>query len=247
MKVKTQGATLTALTAMAAMAIAAGTANADPVNPDPQQRTMTVDLAPGVQYTGNVAENAAVVRTPIGSIAMRAGQIGIQDAAGNALYGAPVQAIGPTSPADTGAAASAPAAASVADSTEAAAAPVARQAQPVGDFNADLHAAVEAADGQMGLAMGLGVLGGSLIGIAVGCPIGIATGGTLMALASVGTLTLPALVAGCVVGATAVGGLGATVGGVVAALPVGIATGVATFNQLQAQHGTPAQTAPAAG
>ncbi|WP_019927602.1 hypothetical protein [Nocardia sp. BMG111209] len=242
MKVKTQGATLTALTAMAAVAIAAGTANADTVSQDPQQKSITVDLAPGVQYTGNVAQNAAVINTPIGSVAMRAGQIGIQDAAGNALYGAPVQAI---SPADTGVAAPAPAAASVAEVTDPAAAPVGRQAQPVGDFNSDLHTAIETANGQMGLAMGVGVLGGSIVGIIAGCPFGIATGGTLMALASLGTLTVPAIVASCLVGATAVGGLGATVGGVLAAVPVGIATGVSTFNQLQAQHGSAPQAAPA--
>ncbi|MQY27600.1 hypothetical protein [Nocardia aurantia] len=240
MKVKTQGATLTALTAMAAVAIAAGTANADTVSQDPQQKSMTVDLAPGVQYTGNVAQNAAVLNTPLGSIAMRAGQIGIQDAAGNALYGAPVQAIAPT---DTGVAASAPAATPVAEPADAAA--VAQQAQPVGDYNADLHTAIETANGQMGLAMGVGVLAGSVVGIIVGCPFGIATGGTLMALASLGTLTLPAAVAGCLVGATAVGGLGATVGGVLAAVPVGIATGVSTFNQLQSQHAAAPQTAPA--
>ncbi|MFF0501613.1 hypothetical protein ACFYU5_34825 [Nocardia aobensis] len=62
------------------------------------------------------------------------------------------------------------------------------------------------------------------------------TGGTLMALASLGTMTLPAAAAGCIGGAVAFGGLGAAVGGAGLAIPVGIAAGVQKYNQLQVQH-----------
>ncbi|OXR40450.1 hypothetical protein B7C42_07508 [Nocardia cerradoensis] len=57
-----------------------------------------------------------------------------------------------------------------------------------------------------------------------------------MALASLGTMTVPAIAAGCIGGAVAVGGLGAAIGGVGLAIPVGIAAGVQKYNQLQAQH-----------
>ncbi len=140
-----------------------------------------------------------------------------------------------TAGADTGIV---PAANTVATSP-APAAPVAG-ADPMSDFNQS----VEAANGPMGAAMAVGTAIGSVGGMVIGCPLGIATGGTLVAVASLGTLTVPAVIGGCALGAIAVGGFGAIAVGTAMAIPVGIAAGTQKWNQLQAQHAAAARPAP---
>ncbi|MFF3567576.1 hypothetical protein ACFYXQ_07300 [Nocardia jiangxiensis] len=119
-------------------------------------------------------------------------------------------------------------------------------AAPVSDdFDADLHAAWEAGNMQAGIATAPGVAAGTAIGIPIGCVLGAVTGGTMTAIATAGTLTIPVGIAGCLVGAAAVGGVGAVLGGAAAAIPAGLYGGVTTFNQLRAQHSAGGATAPA--
>lgn len=112
------------------------------------------------------------------------------------------------------------------------------------DVTADLHQAVVAAEQQSGLATSLGVLAGSGVGMAVGCPLGAVTGGSLTTLLTAGTLTVPVAVMGCLLGGSAVGGAGALVGGALLAVPVGVAAGVQTFNALRAAPHTASDVVP---
>ena len=239
MTFKNRGAAVTALTAMAVVA-AAGVANADTAVPAGSAKTPTVstDVAPGVRYSDDAATGLAVLRTPFGTVAVQGGQFGIQDTAGHTVAGAAIPAAGPSAQSTaanaTPARAAAPAPVQVAAPAQ----------QPPDDVMSDLNQAVEAANPHMGMAMGVGSLAGSVVGAAIGCPFGVATGGTLMALATAGTMTVPAFAATCLVGAVAVGGVGALVGGVALAIPVGIAAGAQKFNELQAQHHAPPAAAP---
>ncbi|MGW0250522.1 hypothetical protein ACWDYH_28215 [Nocardia goodfellowii] len=215
MKISTKSAAVAALAA-GAVTLSAGSVHAEAV---------TSEVAPGMQYTGDSATGAATLNTPLGSVTLRGGQFGIQDGAGRTILGdneIPVPAA--VAPND-------------------AAAPVA--AAPGGDLMSDLNQSVAAATPHMGMAMGLGAIGGTLVGAAVGCPFGIITGGTFVTIPSAGTLTLPAAAAGCLVGAVTVGALGASIGSLALAIPVGVAAGAQRYNQLQAQRAAAAVQTPA--
>ncbi|MFE7723901.1 hypothetical protein ACFU44_33300 [Nocardia rhizosphaerihabitans] len=220
MKIPTKSAAIAALAA-AAVALSVGSAHAEAV---------TSEVAPGVQYTGNTATGAATLSTPLGSVTMQPGEFGIKDGEGRTVFGDNDIAAPNTAVADV-----------VEVGTPAPA------AAPGGDLLSDLNQSVAAAGPHMGMAMGLGAIGGTIVGATLGCPFGIVTGGMLVALPSAGTLTLPAAVAGCITGAVAVGALGASIGSVAVAIPVGLAAGAQKYNQLQAQRaaaaaaGTPAQ------
>ncbi|WP_063041600.1 hypothetical protein [Nocardia pseudovaccinii] len=234
MKLTTQGAAVTALVA-AAVAAATGAAQADSSAIASQSDWTSTELAPGIRYTDSTATGVAAIRTPVGSVALRAGQFDIRDTVGNTVLGTPIDLPEATA-ANTAATNGSPVSAATGEEME----PVAAQPQPVaGDLISDLNQAVAVAAPHMGLAMAVGAVGGSIVGAALGCPFGIATGGTLMSLATVGTMTVPAIAASCLVGAVAVGGLGASLGGVAVAIPVGIAAGTQKFNQLQAQRAQP--------
>jgi hypothetical protein len=255
MNFKSQGMAVTTLT-VAAVAMAGGTACADTESAAPgdtrPSRSVTTEVAPGVRYSDNLATGAAVLSTPLGTVVMQAGRFDIRDVTGRTVAGTPIEDTGVPAAAPASVAAATDSTAQVAGEAPGIGTPAGAPAQPVaGDLMSDLGQAVEAANPHMGAALAVGTTVGSVVGAVIGCPFGIATGGTLMSVVSVGTLTAPALVASCLVGAVAVGGFGAVVGGVGLAIPVGIAAGVQRFNQLQAQHAAagaaaaPAPDAPA--
>ncbi|WP_067662855.1 hypothetical protein [Nocardia miyunensis] len=241
MKRSTHSAAVTALIATAVV-VAAGAAHADTTPATtPSQDWLHTELAPGVVFADDVATGIAAVRTPSGTVAVRPNGFDLRDAAGNTVLGTPIDL--PATPEATTVEAPPPR-----TSSDIASRPntVAAQSAPE-DLMSDINQSVAAAAPHMGLAMAVGALGGSVIGIALGCPFGIATGGTLLSLATLGTMTIPAVVATCAVGAVAVGGLGASLGGAAVAIPVGIAAGTQKFDQLQGQQGqsrTPSPTRP---
>lgn len=240
MKLTTQSATVTAFLAAAVVA-ATGAAHADGVSAvTPPPDRMHTELAPGVTFDDNIGAGVAAVRTPLGTVAVQPGTLGVRDAAGNTVLGTAIDV--PAAAAEGADPSRRPASSDIAGHANTAAGTA--QAAP-GDLMSDINQSVAAAGPHMGLGMAVGALGGSLIGIALGCPFGIATGGTLLSLASAGTMTIPAVAASCVVGAVAVGGLGASLGGAAVAIPVGIAAGTQKFNQLQAQKAQ--ASAPPAG
>ncbi|MCC3314915.1 hypothetical protein [Nocardia africana] len=235
MKTTTRTIAVSTLLATAVVA-AAGAAQGEAVAPAPaatasvapQSDRTTTDLAPGIRYQDDTTTGTAALQTPLGAVAVRPEQFDIRDGSGRTLLGTPIEVPAAADPAQ-------PAAPSqtVAGTVESTAA----QPGSVADTQmSDLNQAVAAAAPHMGLAMAVGGMAGSVIGAAVGCPLGIATGGTLISLATAGTMTVPAMAAACLVGVVAVGGLGASVGGVAVALPVGIAAGTQKYNQLQAEH-----------
>ncbi|PPJ31600.1 hypothetical protein C5E45_27185 [Nocardia nova] len=240
MKTTTRTIAVSTLLATAVVA-AAGTAQADafaaaptapaPVAPAPaapQSEWTSTDLGPGIRYQDDTTTATAALQTPLGAVAVRPGQFDIRDSTGRTLLGTPIDVPAAADPAHPAAPPQA-----VAGTAESAAA----QPSSVADTQmSDLNQAVAAAAPHMGLAMAVGAMAGSVIGAAVGCPLGIATGGTLMSLATAGTMTVPAVAAACLVGLVAVGGVGASLGGVAVAIPVGIAAGTQKYNQLQAEH-----------
>ncbi|PPJ17684.1 hypothetical protein C5E44_14840 [Nocardia nova] len=235
MKTTTRTIAVSTLLATAVVA-AAGAAQADVVAPAPstpapiapQSEWTSTDLGPGIRYQDDTTTGTAALQTPLGAVAVRPGQFDIRDGAGRTLLGTPIEVPAAADPAHP-----------TAPSQPVAGAVESTAAQPgsVADTRmSDLNQAVAAAAPHMGLAMAVGAMAGSVIGAAVGCPLGIATGGTLVSVATAGTMTVPAMAAACLVGVVAVGGLGASVGGVAVALPVGIAAGTQKYNQLQAEH-----------
>lgn len=238
MKLTTQSAVTTLLAAV--VVTAAGAAHADgPAAAPPPPDRMHTELAPGIAFDDNIGTSIAAVRTPLGTVAVQPGTFGVRDAAGNTMLGTPIDT--PAATAVGGEPDRHPTSSDIAGQANTAAEP----AQPApGNLMSDINQSVAAAAPHMGLGMAVGALGGSVIGIALGCPFGIATGGTLLSLASAGTMTIPAVAATCVVGAVAVGGLGTGLGGAAVAIPVGIAAGTQKFNQLQAQRAQGAATPP---
>ncbi|MBF6275791.1 MULTISPECIES: hypothetical protein [Nocardia] len=235
MKTTTRTIAVSTLLATAVVA-AAGAAQADVVAPAPstpapvapQSEWTSTDLGPGIRYQDDTTTGTAALQTPLGAVAVRPGQFDIRDGGGRTLLGTPIEVPAAADPARP-TAPSQPVAGAV-ESTAA-------QSGSVADTQmSDLNQAVAAAAPHMGLAMAVGGMAGSVIGAAVGCPLGIATGGSLISVATAGTMTVPAMAAACLVGVVAVGGLGASVGGVAVALPVGIAAGTQKYNQLQAEH-----------
>ncbi|MFE7801566.1 hypothetical protein [Nocardia sp. NPDC057440] len=215
MKYPTRAATVTALTAVA-VAIAAGTAGADPAQA-PDADTVSVEVMPGVEFTGAASDNSSVLNTPIGSVTMRDGQVAVQDAAQRPLLGAPL---------DT-------AAGSPAESMTIPAAPI---ATGQGDLLADLHQAWHQAGPYTGLAAGIGGTAGAFAGMVVGCPIGAVTLGSMATVMSAAVLTVPAMIGGCLAGAGTTAAFGGMVGSVAVGVPVGIAVAVDKYNQIQAKR-----------
>ncbi|MBO0855756.1 MAG: hypothetical protein J2P18_18550 [Nocardia sp.] len=224
-------AVATCVLAATAIATATGTAFAqpNPVPAAPHSNSTTTQLAPNVGYRDDPVTGTAQLRTPIGSIAIGPGALDVRDGAGRTVAGAPI---------NTRATDRSP------DRTPPQAQPAATQPN---NPMSDIHESVEAAAPHMGMAMAVGAAAGSLIGGVIGCPFGMATGGTLVSVASLGTMTVPAMAAACIIGTLAVGGAAATVGGPAVAIPVGIIAGTQKYNELQAQHAKDAQgaTAPA--
>ncbi|WP_063009467.1 hypothetical protein [Nocardia kruczakiae] len=194
----------------------------------PQSNWTGTDLGPGIRYQDDTTTGTAALQTPLGAVAVRPGQFDIRDGAGRTLLGTPIEV-----PATAESAPPATPSQTVSGTVETTAA----QPNQIADTQmSDLNQAVAAAGPHMGLAMAVGGMAGSVIGAAIGCPLGIATGGTLISVATAGTMTVPAMAAACLVGVVAVGGLGASVGGIAVAIPVGIAAGTQKYNQLQAEH-----------
>ncbi|MCX4096468.1 hypothetical protein [Nocardia sp. alder85J] len=184
---------------------------------------MSVEIAPGVQYTGNTDDNSTVFTTGLGTLTTKGAQFQVVDAQGQLLAG-------DASFDDAPPAAGAPA--------DASAQPIPATAQLVDDAapnpQADFNAALGQAATQFGLATGVGGLVGGVAGAAVGCALGVATGGTLSALVSVGSLTPLGALGGCLLGGSTVGGIGTIVGGAAAGIPVGILSAVQAYNTLHA-------------
>ncbi len=216
MKYTTAGTTVTALTAVA-VAFGAGSAHADTTPTDPGK--VGVQVAPGIQFTGATSDNSSMLTTPAGTVTMHGGQVSVQNAARQQVFGTPLQTVAgdPATPAAIPAAAPTAPAAS-------------------GNVLGDVHTAWQQAGAYTGLAAGIGGMAGGFAGAAVGCPIGAITLGSMVTVMSATALTVPGMIGGCMGGAA----MGAAVGGMLGAgavgIPVGVAVTVDKYNRMQAQR-----------
>ncbi|MQY19118.1 hypothetical protein [Nocardia macrotermitis] len=229
MKKMTYAVSLATLATTAAVALATGTASAatpGTTAPELDPHTLSVPIAPGVQYTSNTTDRSTVLNTPFGKVTTLGGQIQVNNAAGATIYGQQKFAETPK------AASTLPAATTVVAPHQAAAATKPVDA-PAHDPQADFNSALGQAATQFGLATGVGGMVGGVGGVLIGCPVGIVTGGVLTSPTIIGTPL--GIIGGCILGASAVGGVGAIVGGAALGIPVGIASGVQMYNNLHAQ------------
>ncbi|WP_019927654.1 hypothetical protein [Nocardia sp. BMG111209] len=207
-----------AVTALAAVAltVAGGAAHADSTrSADPDK--LTVQVAPGISFTGAASDGSSVLATPAGTVTTRDGQVAVQDATGAPILGAPLEAVANNT--DITATTTAPE-------------PIAGPGDPLADLNAAWHAA----GAYTGLAAGVGGTAGALIGTVVGCPIGAITLGSMATVMSAAALTVPGLIGGCLAGAATTAAFGGMVGSVAVGLPVGLAVTAQKFNEIQSGH-----------
>ncbi|WP_018180307.1 hypothetical protein [Jongsikchunia kroppenstedtii] len=200
-----------------AISLGTATATAAPAKPTPANQPVSVQVAPGIQYTGDGATGSAEIVTPFGTVKTASGQVAVQDTTGKTLYGNPE--ISTPKPA-------APVAASAKVNAALPGAINADAPKSQADKNADIQTAIGTVGTNFGLAVGVGAMVGGVGGAAIGCAVpglvGVAT--------TAGALSIPA----CLAGAATLGGLGAIVGGAAVGAPVGIASGIQQYQQLQA-------------
>jgi len=235
MKKMTYAVSLATLATTAAVALATGTGTASAAAPsaaapvvDPH--TLSVPIAPGVQYTSNTSDASTVLNTPFGKLTTQGGKVQVANASGQTVFGQQSFADAPkattTLPSP---------AASDAVTTHQADAPAVKpvDASTPHDPTADFETALGTAGTNFGLATGVGGMVGGVTGALIGCPVGIVTGGVLTSVTVIGTPL--GIIGGCLLGASTFGGLGAIAGGAALGIPVGIASGVQMYNTLHGE------------
>lgn len=215
-----------AVSAAALTAATAATANAAPAAPG---ESITTDILPGVRYTGNLTDGSTRLDTAFGSLTTQGANFQVQDATGATIAGQPL-ADAPLAVQDSHTAPEPNLAATVSGTG----------VNPVaGDVAAsDYAAALGLVAGQFGLASGVGGMAGTVIGGIGGCAAGAFTGGSLFIPVSLGTLTLPAALAGCAGGAALGIAIGGATGAALVGIPVGIASLIQAYNIMNAPHPT---------
>ncbi|OXR41217.1 hypothetical protein B7C42_06615 [Nocardia cerradoensis] len=221
--------------ATGAVAFASATARAAEPEAAVPGEVIQVGIAPGIQYTGNIVDNSAVVNTPFGSLTTRNGAFEVRDGQGGFVAGTPL-----TTPPDSDANSSRetdPAGMVTPGTDSNPGTVVTHPALENVDATADFNGALAVAATQFGLAVGVGTLAGGVVGLGVGCLAGAATGG-FVALPT-GPIAAPAALFGCIVGASVGAGIGGVTGAALLGIPVGIASAVQMYNTLQAPPAAP--------
>jgi hypothetical protein len=211
-------AVATALTFGTAVAGAAPNAPAQPTKPS--HPPISVQVAPGVQYTGDAKTGTTELVTPFGVVRTAPGQVAVVDNSGKTVFGNP--ALTGPKPSASGTAPNAP----ISNGAKHHAADVTKNdTMSQKDKNDAIQDGINNVATNFGLATGVGAMvggvGGTIVGCLAGGALGIAEGPL-----SIGT---------CIIGGGTLGGLGAIIGGAAVGVPVGIASGVYEYQQLQAQ------------
>ncbi|WP_067671078.1 hypothetical protein [Nocardia miyunensis] len=248
----TRAVAVTALT-VAALTTMAGTATADtgsvPAATAPD--AVTVQILPGVQFTESPSTGRATYRTPMGSVDVDNGKMRLEDAQGRTIN-TPLTASTPSTPETRPTiAADSPVAVAVAVADHPAAlvatSPAPAAAPLPADPTGDAYRAWRAAGPYTTLAGTVGGMVGGVGGVAIGCPFGAVTGGTLMTLESLGSLTIAGAIGGCIVGAGVLGAAGSGALGLLTGVPIGVAVAIQKYNEMQAKRAQgidPSVTAP---
>lgn len=220
----------TSMLAMTALAIASGTAYADPA-PGAPNATVQTDILPGIHYTANVVDNSVVIRTDGGSLTTQGTQFQVLDGQGRMVAGIPLTYqrddkewpiaariegnVATLTPATD------PSSATQLHNADLPLRPVASEA--------DILTALGIAATEIGLAMAIGTLLGTLVGGGAGC-----VAGAVLGAAIVPPLFLPGAAGGCLAGFVAGGTLGAMVGTLVFGIPVATVAAFQFFGALNA-------------
>ncbi|WP_405491312.1 hypothetical protein [Nocardia sp. NBC_00511] len=234
----------TATIAVAALSITAVTANsayADPASP-----SVATDIAPGIQYQASVVDHAVVLTTAAGSMSVKDNLFQILDSKGAAVATLPMsyQNNGKTYPIaakiDGNTATLTPNVDPLSGQPLAADTPTIKDIAAAKDIAADKSVDATAKDvdatanpnfnqalTNLSGAVTVGVAVGTLIGTAIGATIGCIAGGAILGagatVATIGTLTVPGAIGGCLVTGAAAGAIGAVAGTILIGGPVAAA------------------------
>ncbi|MCU1646157.1 MAG: hypothetical protein JWN03_6432 [Nocardia sp.] len=223
----------TASIAIAALSITAVTANTASAQPDSSSNSsVTTDLAPGIHYKANIVDHSVVIATDAGSLAVKDNQIQVVDGTGAAVATLPMsyQRDGKSFPI---AAQIDGNTATLTPSTDPAAAqPVAPGTPLLTQVDATANPNFNQALSNLSSTVSVGVAVGSLIGTVIGAGIGCIAGGAAVALGataiSIGTLTIPGFIGGCLVTGAAMAAIGLVAGTIFVGGPV-VAVGLFQF------------------
>ncbi|MCP2315701.1 hypothetical protein APR12_001034 [Nocardia amikacinitolerans] len=232
--------------AVAALAFAGPTANAEPMGTTgvpAESGALEVNVAPGVRYTAYKDGNAAVVTVDSGRLVVDNGQFQIRSNDGRILAGVPLEVnIDDIAfPVDVAIEGNSASLTPVLDPARARYAPVALPFQDSAPWRTPYEREQAAWNRMtqtvtMGAAVGaiVGAVGSGLIGCLLGGAAGAALTGPLATLFGAGPL------AGCLIGAGALAPLGMMAGSIMVAAPVAIAA----FVQYQTTINEPFRPAP---
>ncbi|MFJ4651563.1 hypothetical protein ACIP5Y_09860 [Nocardia sp. NPDC088792] len=244
MKFRNIAATATiAIAALSITAVTANTASADTGN-----NSVTTDIAPGIHYKANVVDHSVVLATDAGSMSVKDNQFQIADNSGATVATFPLsyQRDGKTFPiaakidGDT---------ATLTPNTDPAAGqPLAPDAPTIKDIDAtanpNLNQALSNLSSVATVAVAVGTLVGTVIGAAIGCIAGGAILGAGATVATIGTLTVPGAIGGCLVTGAAAAAIGVVAGTIFIGGPI-IVAGLFQFAGDLLTPPAPAAPAPA--
>ncbi|MET9490496.1 hypothetical protein [Nocardia sp. NPDC006630] len=227
----------TATIAIAALSITAVTANTAYAEPNASSNnSVTTDIAPGIHYKANIVDHSVVIATDAGSLAVKDNQVQIVDGTGAAVATVPLsyQRDGKSFPIaaqiDGNTATLTP------NTDPAAGQPIAPSAPVIKEVDATANANFNQALSNLTNEVSVGVALGSLIGTVVGAGIGCIAGGTAVALGataiSIGTLTIPGFLGGCLVTGAAGAAIGIVAGTIFVGGPVATVALFQFFNDL---------------
>ncbi|MCU1642834.1 MAG: hypothetical protein JWN03_3109 [Nocardia sp.] len=240
----------TATIAIAALSITSVTANVASAQPDSlSNSSVSTDIAPGIHYKANIVDHSVVIATDAGSLAVKDNQVQIVDNSGAAVATLPLsyQANGKSFPiaaridGDT---------ATLTPNTDPAAAqPITPGAPVIKQVDATANANFNQAISNLANEVSVGVAIGSLIGTVIGAGIGCIAGGAILGAgataATIGTLTIPGAIGGCLVTGAAAAAIGLVAGTIFIGGPVAAVALFQFFNDLATPPAPAAAPAPA--
>ncbi|MGV9823445.1 hypothetical protein [Nocardia xishanensis] len=229
---KTCTTAIVAIAATTTLALAGGTANANPANQG-DNSVLTAPVARGINYTASVVDRSVVLSTDLGSLTVQGNQFQILDMAGNIIGGIPLtyQRDGkdwPIAAKIDGRTATLTPSTDPADARPTSTEPVLKDVDAASD--ALFNLAATNAFMQLSLGVSLGTLIGTAIGAGIGCIAGGAAVGAAAAVPTIGLLAIPGFLGGCIVTAAATGPIGGMIGMVTVGVPAAIAAAIQFYN-----------------
>lgn len=226
---RTLNTTVVAALATAALSVTAATANAEPVRQDSTAKSS------GLHFTAEIVDGAVQIGTDGGTLTATDGRFAVRDANGAVLEGIPLtyQRDGKSWPITAEIHDRTAVLTPVTDPARAVALPDTAPAIPAALTDTALHdIAIDWQSTDFNTAVmnlstmaGLGVTLGTLIGTVVGATIGCVAGGIAVGAAAtamtIGALTIPGFLGGCLVTGAALGAIGAVIGNIFIAGPLG--------------------------